>query len=110
MRTMIIFKCHRATNTQDAMGTMNSLGLVGAVCYKLLRQERKIGGRVISRSKGIDWVQQAQDRIQWQFLVNTVIYLRVSYKRGISSPVDQLSSLQETLCTIMLLNTTNILS
>jgi hypothetical protein len=32
--------------------------------------------------EGVDWTHLAQDRDQWQALVNTVMNLRVPYKEG----------------------------
>jgi hypothetical protein len=37
---------------------------------------KKIGWEVV------DWMRLAQDRDQWQALVNTVMKLRVTYKAG----------------------------
>jgi hypothetical protein len=35
------------------------------------------------RFEGMNWIHLAQDRIQWQALVNTEINLIVPYKQGI---------------------------
>jgi hypothetical protein len=32
--------------------------------------------------EGVDWIHQAQDRIQWQTVVNTVMNLQVPLKVG----------------------------
>jgi hypothetical protein len=33
--------------------------------------------------KGVDWIHLVQDKDKWRTLVNTVINLRVPYRRGI---------------------------
>jgi len=44
--------------------------------YKIL--VRKTEGRKPARREGADWIHLAQDRDQWQAVVNTVMNLRVS--------------------------------
>ena len=47
---------------------------------------------------GVDWTDLAQERGRWRALVNTVINLRVTRVRGISSVAEDVLASQEGLC------------
>jgi hypothetical protein len=54
--------------------------------------------------KSMKWIQLAQDRVHWQVLVETTKISRFYKRREISWPVERLSSFQEWLSPIELVN------
>jgi hypothetical protein len=58
----------------------------------------------VTGSKGVDWIKVAQDRVQWQALVNTVLKLLLPYKVGISLPAERRSISEEGFCSMKLHN------
>lgn len=47
----------------------------------------------------VEWINMAQDRVQWRAVVNMAKNLYVPYGRGISWPHERLSASQRGLCT-----------
>ena len=78
-----------SSQAQDQAG-LAPCHLVVSEILQLINPEPSVEGRIILKwifekwEVGMDWIDQAQDRVRWQAVVNAVMNLRVSKMRRIS--------------------------